>query len=102
MNNVHSLFPKPSPFGHYIRIGHTGYRILEDLHAAGRFPIRRAVFDASHPLAQIDWHGQVKGGRRLPKIGEARTDQKGTEQEGSPFAPGRRKALRVLRKYPCS
>jgi len=35
-----------------LRVGHTGHRKLEAVHAAGRFPYRRLVFDASHIAEQ--------------------------------------------------
>ena len=53
-DNVHYLTPRQEEIGHYLRLGHTGYRILENLHAVGRLPIKRAVIDASHITAQID------------------------------------------------
>jgi hypothetical protein len=34
-------------------VGHTGQRKLEALHAAGRFPYRRVVFDAAHLAQQL-------------------------------------------------
>ncbi len=47
-DNVHYIIPPQPEIGHFIRLGHTGFRILEDLHTAGRLPIKRAVVDASH------------------------------------------------------
>ena len=44
---IHQLHPV-LPFGHYLRLGHTGHRKLEDLHASGRFGIDRVVVDAAH------------------------------------------------------
>jgi len=38
----------------YIRLGHTGYRKLEDLHAAGRLPIKRAIIEAKNIDIQSD------------------------------------------------
>lgn len=54
MSNVLPLFPSPSTIGHFVRIGHTAHRYLEDLHQAGRLPIRRAVADAAHMDSQSD------------------------------------------------
>jgi hypothetical protein len=45
---VHVLHPLSTPLGGFLRVGHTGHRKLEALHAAGRFPYRRVVFDAAH------------------------------------------------------
>lgn len=52
MSNVFSLHPQKHPVSHLVRIGHTGHKILENLHTAGRAPIARAVVDASHSLHQ--------------------------------------------------
>ncbi len=40
--------------GHYIRLGDTGYKILEDLVAEGRFPAKRVVVDASRHVQQAN------------------------------------------------
>ena len=45
---LHVLRPAKPTIAGYLRIGHTGHRKLADLHAAGRLPYRRAVFDAAH------------------------------------------------------
>lgn len=45
---VHHLHPPSPPLAGFLRVGHTGQRKLEALHAAGRFPYRRVVFDAAH------------------------------------------------------
>ena len=50
---VHRLHPQPAPLAGFLRIGHTGQRRLEALHAAGRFFYRRVVFDAAHVGAQV-------------------------------------------------
>ncbi len=50
---VHHLHPVPS-VGHYLRLGHTGHRKLEDLHASGRFAIDRVVVDAAHINEQTE------------------------------------------------
>jgi hypothetical protein len=50
---VHHLhLPSPALAG-FLRSGHTGQRKLEALHAAGRFPYRRVVFDAAHLVQQL-------------------------------------------------
>lgn len=45
------LYPN-SPIGHYLRLGYTGHRKLEDLHASGRLAIDRVVVDAAHIIEQ--------------------------------------------------
>ncbi len=52
--NIHYLAPQQDEIGLYFRLGHTGYRVLENLHTIGRLPIKRAVIDASHIDAQKD------------------------------------------------
>jgi len=47
------LHPQPSPLGGFLRIGHTGQRKLEALHASGRLPFQRVVFDAAHIREQV-------------------------------------------------
>jgi hypothetical protein len=49
---VHILHPHSPPIGGFLRVGQTGHRKLEAAHAAGRFPYRRLVFDASHIAEQ--------------------------------------------------
>lgn len=51
---VHVLHPHAAPLGGFLRVGYTGHRKLEALHAAGRFPFRRVVFDAAHIGEQIE------------------------------------------------
>src|SRR4051794_18351205 len=51
---VHILHRQPSQIAGFLRVGHTGHRKLEALHAAGRFPYRRVVFDAAYIDEQID------------------------------------------------
>jgi hypothetical protein len=51
---LHVLRPTTPPIADYLRIGYTGHRKLADLHAAGRFPYRRAVFDAAHLAEQFE------------------------------------------------
>ena len=48
---VHILHPG---IGWFVRLGHTGHRVLEHLHAAGRLPIDRVVVDAAHIDRQAD------------------------------------------------
>src|SRR5689334_3419559 len=50
---VHQLHPPSPSFAGFLRVGHTGQRKLEALHAAGRFPYRRVVFDAAHLGQQL-------------------------------------------------
>lgn len=50
---VHHLHPPSPPLAGFLRVGHTGQRKLEALHAAGRFPYRRVVFDAAHLPEQL-------------------------------------------------
>jgi hypothetical protein len=45
---IHVLHPWAESLSGFLRVGHTGHRKLEALHAAGRFPYRRVVFDAAH------------------------------------------------------
>lgn len=49
---VHRLHPV-SEVGHFLRLGHTGHRKLEDLHASGRFAVDRVVVDAAHDLRRV-------------------------------------------------
>jgi hypothetical protein len=58
---VHVLHPNSAPIAGFLRIGHTGQRKLEALHAAGRLPYRRVVFDAAHLAEQIDLLKALKG-----------------------------------------
>ncbi len=50
---IHSLHPV-LPIGHFLRVGHTGHRKLEDLHASGRLGVDRVVFDPAHIADQIE------------------------------------------------
>lgn len=76
-DNIHYLAPRQADIGHFFRLGHTGYRILENLHAAGRLPIKRAVVDASHMDKQKDLINSLKAeGTELildPKAAELST-----------------------------
>lgn len=54
MNKIVSLYPRNAPLGHYIRLGWTAHRRLEDWLVAGSLPIPRAVIDAAHSYAQRD------------------------------------------------
>ncbi len=49
---VHRLHPV-SEVGHFLRLGHTGHRKLEDLHASGRFAVNRVVVDAAHDMRRV-------------------------------------------------
>ena len=51
---VHVLHPSPSVIGGFLRVGHTGHRRLEALHAAGKLNFNRFVFDAAHLDEQIE------------------------------------------------
>ena len=51
--NVHHLHQITPTFGHYVRLGHTGHRILEELHASSNLPLQRAIvmkeeFNSNH------------------------------------------------------
>ena len=55
MSEIHQLFPPTvNPIGHFVRIGHTGHRVLESLYTAGRVSISHAVFDANQINKQKD------------------------------------------------
>jgi hypothetical protein len=51
---LHVLRPTMPTVAGYLRIGHTGHRRLADLHASGRLPYKRMVFDAAHFGEQIE------------------------------------------------
>jgi hypothetical protein len=51
---VRFLHPPAHAIAHYIRLGHTGHRMLETLHASGRLPIARAVVDPAYVGDQSD------------------------------------------------
>lgn len=51
---LHLLRPKTPAIAGYLRVGYTGHRKLADLHAAGRLPYRRVVFDAAHLAEQME------------------------------------------------
>lgn len=51
---LHVLRPTTPAIAGYLRVGHTGHRKLADLHAAGRLPYRRLVFDAAHLVEQLE------------------------------------------------
>lgn len=51
---LHVLRPTTPTIAGYLRVGHTGHRKLADLHAAGRLPYRRVVFDAAHLAEQLE------------------------------------------------
>jgi hypothetical protein len=57
---VHHLHPPP-PLAGFLRVGHTGQKKLEALHAAGRFPYRRVVFDAAHLAQQLGLLDRLRG-----------------------------------------
>ena len=47
-------FHTVSPIGHFLRLGHTGHRKLEDLHASGRLGFDRVVADAAYVDTQME------------------------------------------------
>ncbi len=51
---LHVLRPASPPLAGFLRVGHTGHRKLEVMHAAGRLPYRRIVFEAAHMEGQQD------------------------------------------------
>ncbi len=57
---IHRLHPPSPALAGFLRIGHTGQRKLEALHAAGRFPYRRVVFDAAHLEQQLTLLARLK------------------------------------------
>ncbi len=57
---VHRLHPV-SEVGHFLRLGHTGHRKLEDLHASGRFAVDRVVVDAAHIGPQKELLDSLRG-----------------------------------------
>ena len=44
---VHYIYGRPTPIGHFVRVGYTGHRYLETLFARGRFAPDRVVIDAA-------------------------------------------------------
>lgn len=59
-------FPHPmspiQPVAHFIRLGESGYQKLASLHAAGRFPAKRVVVDASRLKHQKELIGALRAG----------------------------------------
>ncbi|MFZ3236489.1 MAG: hypothetical protein WA417_20060 [Stellaceae bacterium] len=53
MADIIQLHPTPALAG-YLRIGHVNHKMVEALHAAGRFPYRRVVFEARYLDKQLD------------------------------------------------
>jgi len=45
---LHTLHPHSAPLAGFLRVGATGHRKLEAMLAAGHFPYKRVVFEASH------------------------------------------------------
>jgi hypothetical protein len=107
---VHQLHPNSAPIAGFLRIGHTGQRKLEALHAAGRFPYRRIVFDAAHLAQQLDLLKALQGsscevvldpnfaematsgrfGSAVAKLAWANRDRPWTPED---FGPGRNRDL---------
>ena len=44
---VHYIYGRPTPIGHFVRVGYNGHRHLETLFARGRFAPDRVVIDAA-------------------------------------------------------
>ena len=44
---LHYIHGRPTPIGHFIRVGYSGHRQLETLFARGRFAPDRIVIDAA-------------------------------------------------------
>ncbi len=67
MSSVHLLHSQSDkPIGHFVRIGHTGHRVLESLYTARRVSISHAVFDANHINKQKDLlHTLFDGGTEI-------------------------------------
>ena len=66
MNNIHQLYPPSNPIGHFVRIGHTGHRVLESLYTASQVSISHAVLDANHVKRQEDLrHTLYDGGTEI-------------------------------------
>lgn len=61
MADIHYLHGRPTPIEQFIRVGHSGHRQLEDLHASGRLPVRRAVFEAAYLPQQSDLIKALRG-----------------------------------------
>jgi hypothetical protein len=57
---LHHLRPTTPSIAGFLRVGHTGHRKLADLHAAGRLPYRRVVFDAAHLTEQVELAKSLK------------------------------------------
>ncbi len=54
MAQIHYLHGKPRPIEQFTRIGFNEHRQLATLHASGRLPIKRAVFEATYLPGQSD------------------------------------------------
>ena len=54
MANVTELRPDRKPLAHFLRVGTTGYRQLDDLLQSGRASVDRAVIDAAMVPKQLD------------------------------------------------
>ncbi|MGH8208040.1 MAG: hypothetical protein ACREU6_00320, partial [Steroidobacteraceae bacterium] len=60
---VHILHLPPA-IGGFLRVGHTGHRRLEALHAAGKLNFNRFVFDAAHIDKQVELLKALKASGR--------------------------------------
>ena len=63
MAEIHYLHRKPRPIEQFTRIGYNEHRQLETLHASGRLPIERAVFEAAHLPRQLDILNTLRASR---------------------------------------
>jgi hypothetical protein len=63
MAEIHYLHGKPRPIEQFTRIGHNEHRQLETLHASGRLPVKRAVFEATHLPHQLDLLNTLRASR---------------------------------------
>ncbi len=63
MNSIHQLYLQTAnPIGHFVRTGHTGHGVLENLYSAGRVSISHAVFDTNHINRREDLLHTLFGG----------------------------------------
>ncbi len=64
--NVVYLHGEPEPVGHFLRVGNTGHRQLEELLGSGRMLLDRVVLDAASVTRQHDLvNGLVASGAEL-------------------------------------
>jgi hypothetical protein len=64
--NVIFLHGQPSAIGHFVRVGSTGHRQIENLLGAGRMPMESVVIEAGVATRQAELIGLLKeSGREL-------------------------------------